>query len=199
MRLPNPALAGFLKEVPTIPPLFEAGAPRLLTIYREKSLVRDISLEDVLGDLAAHPLAITECVLCFKWWLGLAANRSYNTSLLTKLKDAAMLSFVPEGADAKDIQIHPLGAFKTFLNPSTVPAHLPLPVHALPFSLTKTFTSTDLVRVFQYEELGLVDWAKHLVSPAMVAGTAKLETNLLLSPQFAEKVILLPLTKLNDD
>ncbi|KAL8283592.1 hypothetical protein RQP46_005387 [Phenoliferia psychrophenolica] len=189
VRLPNPALSAFLKSVPTIPPLIEAGAPRLIAAYRDKNIVRDISLEDVLADLGAHPLSIPEATACFKWWLGLAANRGYSPSLLSKLKDAAMLSVSADG-DKDNIQIFPLGGFTSFLNPSVVPSQLPLPPHTLPFGLTKSLANADLVRVFGFEELSLSDWIKYLVSPALTGAKAKVETNLLLSPPFAEKVLV---------
>ncbi|KAK4698280.1 hypothetical protein P7C70_g8001, partial [Phenoliferia sp. Uapishka_3] len=192
VRLPNPALSAFLKAVPTIPPIIESGAPRLLAAYREKHLVRDISLEDVLADLGAHPLSVNEATACFKWWLGLAANRSYTPALLTKLKDASMLQIGGEstaGQKDNDVQIFPLGGFKTFLNPSVVPSTLPLPPTTLPFGLTKSFSSADLTRVFGFEELSLAEWARYLVSPPMIGANAKAETSLLLSPQFAEKVL----------
>lgn len=187
MRLPNPALSPFLKAVPTIPPLVETGAPRLLAAYRDKNLVRDISLDDVLADLGAHPLSIAEATACFMWWQGLAANRGYSPALVTKLKDAAMLSVQGDGGP-EDLQIFALGSFKTFLNPSVVPSQLPLPAHTLPFGLSKSVPNADLGRIFGFEELSLVEWAKHLVSPAMTGANSRAETNLLLSPPFAEKV-----------
>ncbi|KAM0748229.1 hypothetical protein T439DRAFT_328208 [Meredithblackwellia eburnea MCA 4105] len=192
VRLPNPALAGFLKAVPTIPPSFEIAAPRLLATYREKNLVRDISLDDVLNDLGAHPLTIPEAILCFKWWLGLAANRSYSPHLIGKLKDAAMLSYARDDTTDEgknDVSIAPLGGFRTFLNPSVVASSLPLPKHNLPFSLSKSFNAQDLSRVFQFEELSLVDWTKHLISPELTGKDANVDTNLLLSQPFAEKVL----------
>lgn len=186
LRLPNPALSPFIKSIPIIPDHIAAGAPSLITTLRERSLVRDISLDDVLTDLGAHPLSITEAQEAFKWWLTLAQNRSYNSSLLSRLKDAAML-VVPD-PDTKEDRVFPLGAFKFFLNPKTVPTDMPLPVETLPFDLTKSMNPADLVKVFAFGELGLVDLARHVVSPGMIGKVAKAETNVLVSPHFAEKV-----------
>lgn len=147
--------------------------------------MRDISLEDVLADLATHPLKIEEAEHCFKWWISLAADRSYNSALLSKLKEAAMISI-----SNPDTRIYPLAGYKTFLNPKLISVDLPLPEHTLPFALTRSFAATDLSRVFQFEELSLLQWVRYLLSLPMTGVGAKADTNLLVSPHFAEKVRL---------
>lgn len=147
--------------------------------------MRDISLEDVLADLATHPLKIEEAEHCFKWWISLAADRSYNPALLSKLKEAAMISI-----SNPDTRIYPLAGYKTFLNPKLISVDLPLPEHTLPFALTRSFAATDLSRVFQFEELSLLQWVRYLLSLPMTGVGAKADTNLLVSPHFAEKVRL---------
>ncbi|GAA6047852.1 hypothetical protein JCM3770_004674 [Rhodotorula araucariae] len=195
LRLPSPQLAGFVKSVPVVPALIADGAPRFLAALRERSLLRDISLEDVFIDLAAHPLTIPEATALFKWWATLAANRSYDARLLTRLQDAAMLS-VPhppssssDTAAVPDVRIYPLGAFRTFLNPKVIPADVPLPVYALPFDLSRAVPAADLVRVFGFHELGLLEWMRFLAGKEMVGNSTRGETDVTTSPVFAEKVL----------
>lgn len=162
-----------------------------MSALRSRDLVRDISLEDVLADLGAHPLSVEkgEAGECLKWWMSLASNRSYDSRLLVRLKDAAMLSVKDGAGGGGDGRILPLGGFKTFLNPKVISVDLPLPDHTLPFELTRSFNGADLARVFQLEELSLVDLARHVVSPALIGKEANADTNLLISPHFAEKVL----------
>lgn len=115
----------------------------------------------------------------------MANNRSYDHRLLARLKEAAMLSV--KGANGEE-RILPLGGFKTYLNPKIISVDMPIPDHTLPFELSRTFTGADLSRVFQFEELSLVDFAKHVVSPQLIGKEAKADTNVLVSPHFAEKV-----------
>ncbi|GJN91725.1 hypothetical protein Rhopal_004748-T1 [Rhodotorula paludigena] len=193
LRLPSPQLAGFVKSIPVVPARIADGAPRFLAVLRDKGLIRDISLEDIFDDLGAHPLTIAEAVELFKWWTTLASNRSYDPRLLQRLKDAAMLSVPdpasPSPSSSTDVRIHPLGAFRTFLNPKVVPADMPLPEHTLPFELSRQLSNHDLAFVFGFAELGLFDWVRELVSGRFVGKGAKSETNLLESPMFAEKVL----------
>ena len=186
VRLPNASLSGFIKEIPTVPDLVAEGAPRLMATLREKKIVLDISLDDVLTDLGTHALTCAEATAAFKWWIILASNRSYNHSLLGRLKSAAMIQ-VGSGQDAK---ILTLGVFRFFNNPKVIGAEMPLPDDTtLPFELSRSFQPGELQNVFQLQELGVAEWVKHLTSSAMIGSNAPSETNLLTSPHFAEKVL----------
>lgn len=188
LRLPSPQLAGFVKTIPVVPATIADGAPRFLTTLRDRGLVRDISLDDVFADLSSHALTLDEAAECFKWWTTLAADRSYSPRLLDRLKEATMLS-VPEAEGSSEVTIRPLDAYRTFVNPKIVPLDMPLPAHTLPFALSRQLANGDLVRVFGFRELSLVDWFRHVTSPALSGKTAPADTNLLLNAVFAEKVI----------
>lgn len=147
-------------------------------------------MEDILLNLSLHALEIGETVDCFKWWIGLALNRSYNPALLDRLKEAAMIS-VPDPVKKGEVSIFPLSSFKAFVNPKIIPVEFPTPEYTLPFEITRSIPGGDLVNVFKFHELSLLDWVEYLLSGAMVGPGAKSETNVLLSPQFAEKVSLI--------
>ncbi|GAA5908053.1 uncharacterized protein JCM6883_004102 [Sporobolomyces salmoneus] len=187
LRLPNAQLAGFIKEIAVVPESIASGAPRFLLALSSRGFIKDIDLEDVFRDLASHALTIKEATECFKWWISLATTRGYDNRLLARLKDAAMLS-VPRGGDS-DVSIFPFGGFKTFLNAKTIPVDVPLPDHTLPFELSRQFTHSDLSRVFQFSELSLVEWLKFLLSPSKTGKDVSIDTNILQSPPFAERVL----------
>ncbi|GAA6035210.1 hypothetical protein JCM8097_006421 [Rhodosporidiobolus ruineniae] len=190
LRLPSPPLSGFVKSIPVVPSTLADGAERFLAVLRDKGFIRDISLEDVFDDLGRQALSVPEAVELCKWWTTLAANRSYDPRLLQRLKETALLSVpVSDSNNPSDVRVFPLAAFRTFLNPKLVSADLPLPEHTLPFELSRQISHGDLVRVFQFAELNLLEWTRFLVSPAMVGKEAKEETNVLKSPDFAEKVL----------
>lgn len=159
----------------------------MMNTLREKNIVRDISLEDVLGDLATNAMTVPEAVECFKWWSALAQNTSYNPSLLQRLKDSALIS-IGEVNSKEVLAIQSLGSYTTFLNPKTISVDNPLPPHTLPFELSRSFTADQLSQVFGFAELSLVEWMRYLASAVMSGKGAKPETDLLSSPHFAEKV-----------
>ncbi|KAK4050523.1 hypothetical protein OIO90_005106 [Microbotryomycetes sp. JL221] len=185
-RTPNPALAGFVKGVATIPDVLVDGAPTMVGALRARELVRDISLDDVLQDLSAHALTLPEAIKCFQWWISLASNAIYEPRLLARLMDAALLS-IPE-SDGNE-RIVPLSNFRTFLNPKIIPVDMPAPDHTLPFELTKSLSHNDLVQVFQFQPLSLSDWAAFITSRKLTGVGVRPETNVLVSSEFAEKFL----------
>ncbi|GAA5986839.1 hypothetical protein JCM11641_007813 [Rhodosporidiobolus odoratus] len=190
LRLPSPQLKGFIKSIPVVPELLATGAPKFLAFLRDKNLIKDISLEDVFADLGAHPLTVPEAVECFKWWTTLASNKGYDVRLLHRLKDSAMLS-VPDLStnSSTKSRIFPLGAFKTFVNPKTIPTDLPLPVHTLPFDLSRQLPQGDLSRVFGVSELSLLGWVRYLLGEGMSGKGSKVDTDVCVNSAFAEKVL----------
>ncbi|GAA5870207.1 hypothetical protein JCM16303_001925 [Sporobolomyces ruberrimus] len=186
LRLPNAQLAGFIKEIPVVPATVASEAPRFLAALSSKGFIRDIDLDDIFGDLSTNALTIGEAAECLKWWISLAANRSYEGHLLGRLKSVAMLS-VARGPG--EVAVFPFGGFKTFVNLKTIPIDLPLPAHTLPFELSRQFTASDLTRIFQFSELSPSEWLRHLLSPPMCGEDAPQDTNILRSPPFAERVL----------
>jgi hypothetical protein len=162
----------------------------MISTLRLRNVVQDITMDDVFTSLRTHSLTMPETALCFKWWLSLASNRSYDASLLQRLKDVLMLSV--EGSSPADTTVYPLSSFTHFLNHKVIALDMPLPQSTLPFALTRSFATADLSRVFGFKELDLETWTKYVVSPALSGAGAKSETNILLSPPFAEKVCHLP-------
>lgn len=126
----------------------------------------------------------------FKWWIMWAQNKSYNSSYLAKLRDAAMISIPSSDEKSEAIVVRSLGGFKTIFNPKTISPDLPLPPDTLPFELSRSFQLVELELVFEFSELKLVDWAKFITSAALVGEGAPATTNILVSSEFAEKVSL---------
>lgn len=188
VRLPNPAIS-FCKRIAIIPPIVGEIAPYLLASYRARLLVGDISLDDVFTDLQTSALTIQESVEMFKWWIMWAQNKSYNSSYLAKLRDAAMISIPSSDEKSEAIVVRSLGGFKTIFNPKTISPDLPLPPDTLPFELSRSFQLVELELVFEFSELKLVDWAKFITSAALVGEGAPATTNILVSSEFAEKVL----------
>lgn len=190
VRLPNPELTFY--ESPTLQQTISTTS--FATLLRNRNIVRDISLDDLITDLGTHTLNTASLIAVFKFWINLASNRSYDPSLLNRLKNSAMLSLpsiiASDAGNSReendDVRIASLAMFKTFLNPKVIPVDAgSLPAHTLPLTVTARFSAGDLVKVFQLEELSLVQWVEHVVEMTREAPAA---SNVLLSAQYAEKV-----------
>jgi hypothetical protein len=191
VRLPDPATAGFIKNVPVVPEDV-VGNP-MIAALKSRNLVSEIGLDDIRQELNGRALDIGEMTLCLKWWIGFARSQGYSSSASGDLLANAMIS-IPEAAPGDDgasksgERIQSLGTFTTFLNPRLVPSNIPLPPETLPFNLSKTFSPNDLVSVFGWTELSITQWLQYIFSPALTAGSANAETNILTNAFFAERV-----------
>lgn len=180
VRYPSEELAPFVKGVPFLPPELLNHAPAFVAKLRARGLVREISLDDVFNDLESRALPMDEMTVCLQWWLKASKDRSYNVRLRDRFLGAAMLQL--------DSKIIPLSAVRFVLNPRSIPPDLPLPTETLPYELSKLFSQAELERVFGWRELGVVDLIRYLLTPEMSGARAAIETSILKSPHFAEKV-----------
>lgn len=194
VRFPNAALAEFVKDLPVLEPNHVKEAGEFVTSVRGRSLLQDITMSDVFGELQGRALPVNEMVACLQWWISVAKHPNYNPSLLSSLVAAAMVT-IPSPASKEDIKdstskIQPLSGVKYFLNSQRIPTDLPLPETCLHYEVSKAFSANDLWTIFGWTELSLPDWISHLI--AISSGkepSTPIETNLQLSPQFAEKVL----------
>lgn len=191
VRVPNPELSPFIKQIPFVPSSTTAdpGHARFIERLKERRLVKDVTFDDVFGELNSRALSLDEMRACLAWFVGLAKMQGYDASLVSRLNSSAMVSF-PSGA-AADTTIMPLATARTFVNPKTLPTDLPLPLHTLPFELTKTLRMDELVHVFGFSELTVPEWLRRLLELSSVASSPALpvDQNLTLSPTFAESVL----------
>lgn len=189
VRLPNPELSSFIRQIPLVPLEAAKESAVFLDKLKERRMIRDISFDDVFAELNARALNIEEMKACLTWFIGLTRLQGYDPSLVAKLKSSAMVvCAVAEGGKTED-RIAPLSGARTFVNPKSIPTDLPLPLHTLPFELTKSLRHDELVRVFGFSELSITDWLRRVLSPDLVGSSSPPDTNLLVSPAFAETVL----------
>ncbi|KAH8916083.1 hypothetical protein BT69DRAFT_1356002 [Atractiella rhizophila] len=176
-RLPNKDVMAFVKNIPWL-----EVEDDVLDGLRTKQLVKECTLDDILAEFRARPLSLEEGSLALKWWLGLSANEYYRPSLLAAFIDSVMI-LLPSGEPL------PISSIKTFLNPKHIPTDMPMPQDTLPYEVSKGFSDLPLLqRVFSWRELLADDYVAFLLSEKMTGSGAPVETNMLASPHFAEKV-----------
>lgn len=192
IRLPDPAFAGFLKQLPVLPDDVLAGASTTITSLQNRGMIKNITFDDVLKELRAGPLTEAEMVACLTWWIGLN-KQGLNVQLAprTQLLDAAVLTMGTPGSE--DEKIIPLTSLRTFINnrtiASVIPLDGPLPNHLLPTSISKHFIPDNLSSSFPWTELTIPEWLAHICSPAV--RKANVDHDLTLSATWAEKVLLI--------
>ncbi|KAG0338943.1 hypothetical protein BG000_003116 [Podila horticola] len=173
VRIPEPAMASFLTNLPTIPTNVYTGSLKFIEKMEKAGKVQKITFKDVLTELENRTLTETQMVAMLKWWI------DFRSKFIIPDSDTAaffQLALVCSGESVK-----PLSSLKWFVNPKLTPIDMTLPPNTIPYEITKTFTQPELSKISgSWQELSLLEWTKFIVNdPDMEA-----------SPNFSEKVLL---------
>jgi len=193
VRLPDSTFSSFLKNLPVVPEDVLKGTPRMINALQNRGMIKAITFVDVLNELRSRPLNETEMVACLQWWIALnkqGDNPNLAPIRIELLNAAVLMTGTAGGANER---ILPLSSVKAFINPknimgAAIPVDGPLPDHVIPLSVTKTFPPESLVSCLPWTELSIVDWLKHLITPAVA--TAGVEYDLTRSAPWAERVLV---------
>jgi hypothetical protein len=130
VRLPVAELS-FLGGLSIVPENIAKENTLLLDQLQERNLIRSVTIEDIIDQLNEKPLTIEEAVALLKWWISLSWNASYDSRILARLRDAALISWT----DSEKVdRIVPLSTIKHFVNSKSIPPEVPLPQNILPVS-----------------------------------------------------------------
>ncbi|EIW70337.1 hypothetical protein TREMEDRAFT_29286 [Tremella mesenterica DSM 1558] len=186
VRMPDPELLQFLPDLPVLTPAALEEASRQIARLRERGMIRETTFEDVIKQLGLRPLTEKEMVACLQWWQTMAGADGYNTTnVRARLLDAAVLV-------QDDGKVLPLSIIETFVKPqsSSIPTDMPLPTHTIPYNITKDLKGNLIYPVFGWTELTMLQYITFLIKPPMSAASqASPDTDLRVSPAFAERVL----------
>jgi len=155
VRFPSAMLADFCREIPVLPPAHIEEADVFVLQLRRRSLVQDITMDDVFAELARRPLAPDEMIACLQWWCRVAEHPSYEPSLLRQLVRAAVVT--------TDDGVQALSDVDTVLHTGKLPPTVPLPPTCLVYAVSRPFSPADLCRVFGWRELSVAAWVRYMI------------------------------------
>ncbi|KAK8864438.1 hypothetical protein IAR55_001687 [Kwoniella newhampshirensis] len=185
VRMPSVELQKFLPDLPVITPSALEEAPRSVARLKERSLLRDVTFDDVVKQLGSRPLSEKEMIDCLLWWQNLASMDGFNVGLRARLLDAAILVL-------ENSKVIPMSMVQTFVKPQNpiMSPDMPLPPHTLPYTITKDLRANSIYTIFGWTELSVLQYITFLVNPP-VSNTpqADPETDIRVSPDFAERVL----------
>lgn len=191
VRLPDPTLSKFLKQLAVIDDDVMSEARLMVTALQNRKLLRPITFSDVLDELRSRPLGEEEMIACLTWWISLnkdAASQQRHSDIHLELINAAVLT---TGGTSVNERIIPLSVIETFVNVRShgayIPLDGPLPIHVLPMSIMKHFSPEKLINAFSWRELTILEWLTHLCSPSVMKEDPTFD--LTMSAHWAEKVL----------
>lgn len=188
VRVMNPEMKGFIKELPTLPEEIQNGASETVTVLQNRQMIRQIMLEDVMKELKGRCLEEAEMVQCIKWRVSLPRQPNFDQQFRQQFLSAAVFRIPAEGDKAE--RIVPLSTTRTYVNPGgLVPIDGPFPSHTLPFSFSRQLGQNVLTELFGWSALNLHEWVAFLTSLPPREHPAP-EHDPTVSPIFAEKLLM---------
>ncbi|KAG8964407.1 hypothetical protein FRC03_001808 [Tulasnella sp. 419] len=191
VRYYDPTFRSFMKKLPMLSKNVAEGALAMVTVLRDRGMLQNVSFKDVLAELSQRALSEEEMVECLKWRINLDIGeiRERDKEVVRKqFLDSAVFS-IPKDERFKEERIITLASIETFVSPTNViPPNLPLPLHTLPFSVSKNFKPDSLRSFFGWRDLGVVEWVEYLVAPSSLK-SLQADENMTVSPMFSEKVL----------
>ncbi|KAG0309556.1 hypothetical protein BGZ98_001297 [Dissophora globulifera] len=172
VRIPEPTMAGFLRNVAIIPTSVYSGSEKFMDKLERAGKIHRVSFKDVLAELESRALPEPQLVAMLKWWIDYRPRST--------LPDADVNAFFQLALVKSGDAVKPLSMLQWFVNPKVTPIDMPLPPNTVPYEITRTFTQPDLYRISgKWQELNLLEWTKFIVN----------ESEFEVSPAFAEKVL----------
>lgn len=189
IRMPDPTLSTFVKNLPVIPQELISDAAPMLALLQSRGLIKTITFDDVLKELNSRPLSSHEMVSCLKWWMQIGSewkgDRNRLMQVQRTLVNAAILSVTSDKGEEKLMQ---LSSIQTYLAPKPIiPVEGPLPEHVLPPQVSKELDARKLEAIFGWFELSVVDWLSHLCS--LEGTTENTKFDITVSPPWSERVL----------
>ncbi|KAK3823313.1 MAG: hypothetical protein J3Q66DRAFT_295609, partial [Benniella sp.] len=173
VRIPDPAMLPFLKNLPVIPTSVYSASRVSIDRLEKAGKIQRICFGDVLEELKSRTLTGTQMVAMLRWWMGGNSNSS--------ISDADIKAFFNTTLVYSGDSARPLSTFRWFVNPELTPVDMPLPPETLPYDITKNFTEPGLHMISaKWQELDLHEWTRYIIE----------EPDFETSSMFAEKVLL---------
>jgi len=195
IRLPDPLLASFMKNIPWLPKEILEADPTIIKYLKYTGMIRNVEFSDIIQELQSRPLTLDECVACLSWWTtesrrDLPSDRDNYASIRKQFLDAIVIAI-----DTKQTgggKIIPLNSIKYFFNPksqsaSSIPVDGPLPDSLLPIAISRSLKYEEIPAHFAWAEFNLHHWLDHICNSE--GSTIPPEYNIRLSPSWSEKVI----------
>ena len=173
---------GFVEGIPQIPePLLDTGLVRRLREYR---IITDITISDIKSELENRPLDISQLQRFLGWVAHKARINEIDNGTVRSLLKVAVVND-NQGGETKIIEI---GQMTNFLNPSRIPAEMPVPPTTMPFKFTRSMLKADL-DALGWEDLHIVPWLRWVIDNAGGEKALSLDQDITRSPAFSSQVL----------
>ncbi len=176
----------FVDGIPLLPAAVLEGAQGFVAKLREFGLVTEITVSDIKKELGSKAIDDRQLVDFLRWAGRKTVDGDINGATMRSLLDVAVATLSDAGEGHGQVLV--LGNIKYFINPSRIPAEVPVPSTTMPFCFTKNMPGAEL-EALGWEELQIVPWLRWLVENVGGRRDLTTENDLTKTPSFAAKVL----------
>ena len=176
----------FVEGIPVLPETLVERASGFIKKLTDFGIITEITISDIKKELDTKPLTATQ-LMQFLLWLGHKARiNDIDSVMIQSLLNVAIANITDEGTEQARVLV--LGNIKHFVNPSRIPADMPVPPNTMPFKFTKNLSKIEL-DALGWEDLQMVPWLRWLVENIGGHGGLSKEHDLTEVPAFAGMVL----------
>lgn len=210
VRIRSPEMEKFVKALPVLPKEIQDGATDVITTLQGKNMIRQITFDDIIGEMRGRCFEEDEMVECIKWRVNLPRQAAFDAHFKDQFVNAGVFRIDGKAGESESTsgeKIITLATIANYINPSgLVPPDGPFPSTTLPlkFSTIRGISPSSYQELFGWTAYSINDWVVYLSSKPP-AETPDSEHDVTLSPIFAEKVLVAiakgwtNISKLNQD
>ena len=169
---------GFVQGIPVVPePLVQTSLVKRL---RDYGIITDVTISDIKSELESGPLDPRQLQRFLIWVAQKSRINEIDSAMVQSLLKMTVVNDTENGLD----QVFFLGQMTNFLNPSKIPADMPIPPTTMAFKYTKSIPRVDL-EALGWEDLNIVPWLKWLVEQSGGKASIPSEYDITRSASFA--------------
>lgn len=181
-----PKNLSFMEGIAVLPEDLVNDAPLFVKKLTEFGLVTDVTIRDIKRELENNALTSKQLSEFLKWAADRVIGGDYNTQTIQSLLNVAVANEEDAAGNPKGLLI--LGDIRCYLNPTRIPADMPVPPFTMPFTYTSSLPSKSLLAL-GWQELEIGTWVQWLIKNARNRSLISADHDMTSCAAFSAKVL----------
>ncbi|CRG86235.1 Nck-associated protein 1 [Talaromyces islandicus] len=181
-----PKELSFMDGIPSLPDELVDSSKEFVKKLTDFGLVTEVTVSDIKRELENSALTSAQLKEFLVWIGRRAVSEEIDKRTILSLLKSAVANEEP--SDGRPGGVLALDGIESYLNPSKIPADLPVPPSVMPFKYTRLLDKREL-EALGWIELQIVPWLRWLLDNSGNRNVLPADKDLTQNPQFAAQVL----------
>jgi hypothetical protein len=181
-----PKELSFMDGIPSLPDELVENSKEFVKKLTDFGLVTEVTVSDIKRELENSALTSAQLKEFLAWICKRAVSEEFDKRTTLSLLKSAIANEEP--SDGHTGGVLALEGIDSYLNPSRIPAGLPVPPSVMPFKYTRLLDKRAL-EALGWVELQIVPWLRWLLDNSGNRNVLSADKDLTQNPQFAAQVL----------